>query len=212
MFTLLALCQVHLITTRAPHSGEVTFFNLAFFVNTGSPSVLTQTVPHLTTMLSENHEKITSLEQNSMYIIISPYSNLFFCACVPRTANESSPIGSRFSSLLIHPLTAACTSCFCYIMTQSTCLTLHRSSSVTSTCFSQLTPPYHILQYICILSSSITGCTCYSASQCSTHLYSCPAILLKCRLDQRSWSLTLLIISWRGKKWHIQMEWKWKQR
>ena len=137
---------------------------------------------------------------------MSLFSKLFFCAFVPHTANKSSPAGSGFTSFLIHPLTGACTPCFCYIMTKPSSLTLHKSSSVTWTHFSQLTSPYHILKCLYSLSSSITGCTFYSASQSSTQLQSCPAILLKCRIDQKSWSLTLLIISWEGKngtyKWN----------
>jgi hypothetical protein len=126
-----------------------------------------------------------------MYIIISSYSNLFFCACVPRTANESSPVGSGFSSLLIHPLTAACTSCFCYIMTQSSCITLHMASRVTWIDFSQLTPPYHILKYLYILSSSITGCTFYSASKSSNSFIELPSHTVK----MQTWSKKLILNS-----------------
>jgi hypothetical protein len=138
---------------------------------------------------------------------MSLYSNLFFCACVPHTANKSSPIGSGFYSLLIHTLTAACTSCFCYIMTQTSCLTLHMTSSVTWTHFSQLTPPYHILKYLYILSSSITGCTFYSASQSSNSFIQLPSHTVK--MQTRSKKLILnsaFLISWREKngtnKWN----------
>jgi len=128
----------------------------------------------------------------------SPFSYLFFCAYIPHTVNESSPIGSGFSFLLIHPLTAACTSCFCYIMTQSACCTLHKSSSVTWTHFSQ-----HLL--ITSLNIYISCQGQLLAALSTVHhslqlIFELPSLLLKCRLNQRSWSLTLLIISWWGGK------------
>ena len=64
--------------------GRSPFFNLVCFVNTGSPSVFAQTVPHLTTMLSKDHEKDNIIRTKiHVHNDVSIFIFVLLCLCTP---------------------------------------------------------------------------------------------------------------------------------